>query len=441
MKRHARAQQFLSAKREKRRLKLIAEERQQRKESYRRAAAGLLHSPATLRILQKHIPKRTYAGKDRKETIPIPRVFSIVDGTESALETIYKLVAISKRARPPREIFFDHSALVKFDLTAEAILDIVAIDFKRTRRLSKGGLRLSGMFPIDAAANRFIRAVGIIKNLELSEYYLRREEEQDLRILREMSYRALLRVSEESPSERAARRLVDYFNECLLVRDLELTQEGRHQLAIYAGEVLDNAVQHSGAEDWVLVGYLDLSTPEQVCEISIFNFGKSYADTFLELPSEHFMRQYVDPFVDLHRKKGFFGRGWEPDNLLTVVALQGQVSSKNETDQDTRGNGTIDLVNFFQGVHTGSQSKGMQNARMVIISGRTRILFDGTHKMDRDANGRAIIAFNSANNLEIPPVRTHVECLERVGFPGTIVSIRFPLLQGATRHMSEKNEH
>lgn len=441
MKRQSQAQQFLSAKREKRRLKLIEAARQQRKESSTRAAVGLIYRPLTLRILQKHVPERIYTGKDRKETIPIPRVFSIVDDTEGALKTIYKLVAASRRKRPPREIFFDHSALVDFDLTAEAILDIVAIDFKHTRRLSKGGLRLSGLFPRDAAANRFIRAVGIIKNLELTEYYLRKDEERDLRILREISYRALLRASEESPSERAARRLVDYFNECLLVSEFELTEAGRHQLAIYAGEVLDNAVEHSGAQDWVLVGYLDLSTPEQVCEISIFNFGKSFADTFLELPSEHFMRRYVDPFVDLHTKRGFFGTGWEEDNLMTVVALQGQVSSKNETDQDTRGNGTIDLINFFQEVHAGSKPRGRQNARMVIISGRTRILFDGKHKMDRDANGRAVIAFNRANNLEIPPERSHVECLKGVIFPGTIVSIRFPLPQGATRHVSKKHEN
>ena len=79
---------------------------------------------------------------------------------------------------------------------------------------------MSGTLPSDPSANRFIRSVGIIKNLKLTPYYLRREEERELKILRFMSYTALLKASEQSPSERAARRLVDYFNECLLVSDL-----------------------------------------------------------------------------------------------------------------------------------------------------------------------------------------------------------------------------
>ena len=400
----------------------------------------LLYPPQTLHILRRHLPRDIYPGKSQEETITIPKTFSIVDDTENALRTIYQLVAFASRRRPPIEIFFDHSALTNFDLTAEEILDVVALDFKRLRRRAKKKLQLGGRFPADAHANRFIRAVGIIKNLRLTPFYLTHEEEEKLRILRFMSYKTLLRASEESPTERATRELVDYFNDCLAVSGIQLTDRGRHRLIEYAGEVLDNAIQHSETQDWVLVGYLDPSTPERVCEISIFNFGKSYAETFSSLPKEHFMRQYIDPFVELHRKRGFFQHNWEPDNLLSIIALQEHISSKNETPQDTRGGGTVDLIQFFQDVYSETPPQENQTVKMVIISGRTRILFDGQHSMVSDSEDRRIIAFNSENDLAIPPDRTHVKCLKGVEFPGTIVSIRFPLPEKALQNVVEENE-
>ena len=442
MKRQSPEQKFLSYKREKRRLKAIENERIRRMELAKRANRLLIYPPQTLHILQKKIPRNiSRAGKSKSETIHIPETFSIVDDTEGALRKIYELVALSNRRRPPKDIFFDHSSLINFDLAAEEILDVVTLEFKTARRRTKGGLRLRGRLPIDPGANRFIRAVGIPQHLELIPSDLRSEEKQGLRTLRFQSYKALLRAFEESPSERAARNLVDYFNSCLTVIGRQLSEHGRHRLSLYAGEVLDNAVEHSGTQDWVLVGYLDLNTPERSCEISIFNFGKSFAETFSALPAEHFTRQYVDPFVDIHKKKGLFQHGWEPDNLLSVIALQGQVSSKNQSDQDTRGSGTIDLIQFFQDVHAETQGKGTQSAKMVIVSGRTRMLFNGKYTMAPSLDGRQIIAFNSANNLEVPPDRAYVECLKGLEFPGTIVSIRFPLPKAATRFAVEKDEY
>ena len=98
-------------------------------------------------------------------------------------------------------------------------------------------------------------------------------------------------------------------------------------------------------------------------------------------------------------------------------------------------------IQFFQDVRSERKSKGARPAEMVIISGRTRILFDGTHKMERAPDGRHIIAFNTKNDLRYPPDRSHVKCLRDVEFPGTVVSIRFPLPEGATQDVREKDDH
>ena len=60
--------------------------------------------------------------------------------------------------------------------------------------------------------------------------------------------------------------------------------------------------------------------------------------------------------------------------------------------------------------------------------------------MASDSEDRRIIAFNSENDLAIPPDRTHVKCLKGVEFPGTIVSIRFPLPEKALQNVVKKNE-
>ena len=443
MKTQSQIQQFLSDKREKRRLKILAEERSRRLYRAMRLNDRPLSLTQTLRVLQNHVPssiriKRSRSLKRKLAKITIPDTFSIVDNTEHSLNVIYQLVALSRRRPPPREIDFDHSSLTTFDLAAEVILDIVALEFRRIRQRAKGGLQFRGTLPSDSLANRFIRSMGIIRHLNQTPYFLRKEERKDLRLLRFHSYKTLLRPSEESPTERATRSLVDYFNACLLTSGVELTRHGRHRLAMYAGEVLDNAAEHGNTQDWVLVGYLDLSTPSRACEIAIVNFGKSFAETFSQLPEQHYTRQYVDPFVKLHEKRGFFRLEWAPDNLLSVVALQGQVSSKNNGPEDTRGNGTIDLIQFFQDVCSENTSDKMETAKMVIVSGRTRILFDGTHKMAKASGKSHIIAFNSKNDLNLPPDRSHVQCLNGVEFPGTVVSIKFPLPKAATRTVRTK---
>ena len=441
MKKTLEVQQFLSHKREKIRLKKITLERQRRKDYVQRRSSPLRYLPRTLTILQKNLPPELVNRRGNKsELIKIPSTFSIVEQTEESLRTIYKLVSYSTRPRPPAEIFFDHSSLKHFDLAAEVILDIVALELRQARRRQKRKTNFRGRLPADVSANRFIRAVGITDRLNLIQYKLPRSVEKDVRILKFMSYKQLLRLYEESPSERAARRLVEFVNNCLSTSGIELTDFGRHSLGQYAGEVLDNATQHSGTDDWVLVGYLDLSSPEKICEISIFNFGKSYAETFIDLPPGHFTRQQIEPFVALHAGRGFFRAGWEADNLLTVVALQGQISSKNEKSNDTRGNGTIELIKFFQDVHDATPLASTVPAKMAIVSGRTHILFDGKHSMVPDSNGREIIAFNTTNSLKQPPDRSHVKCLSGVEFPGTIVSVRFPLSEEATQEVRKEND-
>ena len=436
MKKHKTTQTFLAQKREKRRLNQLFKKKKHRRRAIQHGTVFHTYTSVekTLNILQENLPDNFRSNSSSKsENISIPNTFSIIEDTESALKKIYELVSYTTRQKPPAEINFDHSALQHFDIAAEQILGVVAIKFRNVISRAKGELILKGTLPNDAQANRFIRAVGIIKKLDVKTHFLHRVEEKKLKILQLFSTNRQLRLAEESVTENAARRLVEYVNECLNIEGLKLSKSGTRDLSTYTGELLDNASEHSGSEDWILAGFLDPTIEERRCEIAIINFGNSLSDTFLNLPDDHYTRQFVDPFVALHESSGLFQLHWTKENLLTVVALQGQVSSKNTNSEDTRGNGTIDLIQFFQEMYEGIGAKNYPPAKMAIVSGSTKILFDGTHKLSDNASGRPVIAFNTANDLNQPPDRNYVKTLNGVSFPGTIVSISFPLAGNVTQ--------
>lgn len=197
----------------------------------------------------------------------------------------------------------------------------------------------------------------------------------------------------------------------------------------YTGEILNNAQDHSGHDEAIITGYLDNSNSTHLCEIAIFNFGKTIADTFREMPGTSYTHEEIDGYIKEHQKWSLFGSDWTKDNLLTVVALQGHISSKNLRKDQDRGQGTVDLIEFFQRMHKQCIDVEQSNSmtEMAILSGSTHIYFDGSYTMREDSNGRKVIAFNHTNDLHQKPDSKYVKNLHDLFFPGTVISIRFPM--------------
>lgn len=196
--------------------------------------------------------------------------------------------------------------------------------------------------------------------------------------------------------------------------------------------------EHSGENNWRIVGYLDRDDCNRVCEVVIYNFGLTIAETFNKLEVDDFAKKNVNEYVNKHHAKKLFGENWTPDDLTTLVALQGRISSKNHPDDDTRGHGTVDLIEFFQEImdgHDGAECK--EQAKMCILSGHTHIRFDRKYRMGKDRDGRDTIAFNDENDLSRPPDSKYVRHLKRCHFPGTLIAIRFVLPERATEEVSD----
>jgi hypothetical protein len=363
-----------------------------------------------------------------RTTIDIPATFSIIDAPEQAIATI-GLVARAAGRDDVSEISFDHRAVKLYDLAAEAILDMVALDVMNRRRGTRAPVRFTGKLPTDTESDRFIRAIGITHYLDIPGVSLKPSEDTKLRRFYQ-SRRApdpSMRTAVTSEKARVLAKFADQIDACLGTVRRQMTPRGRAALLSYTGELIDNIEQHGRSCSWYISSYLDPDRNPPMCEVAIFNFGLTFAETFQALQEDSFPRELVRPYVDAHRRGGWFSPAWNTDDLLTLVALQGGISSKASGASDTRGQGTVDLITFFQDICAACGPPSLAHARMAMLSGSTHILFDGTYRMAPDFTGRQILAFNEANSLAEPPDLRYVRHLRDIRFPGTVVSIRFPL--------------
>ncbi|AWH48096.1 hypothetical protein C1925_02420 [Stenotrophomonas sp. SAU14A_NAIMI4_5] len=86
------------------------------------------------------------------------------------------------------------------------------------------------------------------------------------------------------------------------------------------------------------------------------------------------------------------------------------------------------MMEFFQRISDACSDEGTGDPEMVLVSGDTHIRFHRKYKMKKDeATGREIIAFNKENSTSELPDGELVRTMVGASFPGTLISINFPL--------------
>lgn len=421
---------FLSEKRgrkQKKRAKNILK-RKVRAKARNEAIEASFGSTSKILVMLAAPYKGAAAKHDGRLRVEIPEVFSTIENPELVVSL---LGHFSKTLRQHRahEINLDHSLLKTHDLAANALLDVIPVELERENWKRRRKISWKGVYPKDPDIRRFIQALGIVKHLEILHEAPKPNEASALRVF-DVRNRHYYRSSNPNKADfktKTVQGFSEHINECLRDHGRELTKEAFHKLCEYTGEILDNAEEHSGMVDWTIQGYLDNSRATPVCEIAVFNFGTTIAETLDALPRSSYTWRQIAPYLLQHRRKRIFKPSWSEHDLLTLVALQGHVSSKNMSKSDTRGNGSVDLIEFFQRVHSECNAGSDTAATMAILSGGTHILFDGTYRLMGQLNGTKTITFNKENDLNYPPDPKYIKGLHGVYFPGTVISVRFPL--------------
>lgn len=386
------------------------------------------------RILERYASlaglKNPSTGAHR-QLLRFPKTFSFIEAPDDAIGLINRLVN-SVRRPAAQTIELDQSDCEFIDYGAEAVSTAIALEANRHFHLS-----FSGSFPEDDELRKVIAAVGVPHYLGVDLPAVPEIERFPLSRGRKRAEKA----TKSSERDIVSSNLTMYINRCLAHYGFGLKRPGLNKVSTLVSEVIGNAEDHSGTKNWWVAGYLQQGDEHGDCHICIFNFGRTLAESLRQLPDDAQLRANIERLVERHRSRGFFGiRGWEPERLWSLYALQQGVSRFNDDAHAVgdRGQGTVQLIRFFQ---TLGETERAASPRMSVVSGQTQFLFDGTYRMEaRQLNGkvtRHIIAFNKTNDLEKPPDRKSVRKIDRY-FPGSLISLRFYFDQRYLRQLGEE---
>lgn len=387
-----------------------------------------------IRMLAKADPGR-YTPK-RKEIQVIPRSFDLVDNPEETIIFLSRLAKIVSSGLT-KKIQLDYRGCGTLGLATESMVSFIVKVGSQKR------VHASGFCSDNDQVNRLHWGIGTPHALGFAEWSDQEAAEGRIRTFTERVTRLDdSNVTQSSTTERIAQRLINHLRKCLVDYGLDLTEEAQNRLARYFGEITQNAEQHAGLVDYSIRSYLDNhGSGLHHCHIVIYNFGRSIADSFAGLSDDSDAMKDIAGYITAHANGGFFHQNWDRSDLITLAALQEYVSSKNSDASIRRGAGTVEFIEFFQTVyeHAGLRDVSeADKARMCLISGNTQIIFDGKYRMKIDpSSSRKIIAFNESNDLGKAPDGKYVKHLEGLNFPGTIISIRFPLSRNFLQERSD----
>lgn len=360
--------------------------------------------------------------KRNRLTITVPSNFSIMDNPYESLKKIYAFIEAAYLCKKIEFLFFNYSDMHNFDLAAETLLAILCHEINRMDK----NINFVGTYPPHERACRFIKSMGIIKELGVEDSTTANEEDERLEIFRKASSigssssQGVGRTEDDVVIQQFAR----YLNNCLKRIGYQLTRESRGRICQYVSEIMNNIIEHSGMSSWRFYAYLDTMDSNLACEVTIVNFGKTISQSFERLDKQGIPGQVMQGYIDKHCEE------IQPEKLTTVFALQGNVSSKND-ESFSRGQGTVEYLSFFIDLNEELKkiNPDIPFPKMVLLSGNTCISFDESVKIIKDEEGRKIIPLNSQGSLSYPPEDRYFHELETVNFPGTLISIKFNLPQ------------
>lgn len=376
---------------------------------------------------------RSRNGRIRLNT---PKVFCLLSNPEESIQFIAKVNKLINDLNYSH-IDFNHLRTKEFSLGAEALLGNIVKELTELRDNNGFPFGVTGSLPTNTDHADLIREIGIVKEIDADLQGQSTVNKQNIHLF---SKKCVLDESDSSSADdyknNATLEFVSHINSGLKVHKLKLKEEYSNHLKTALAEILDNAEEHSRltAPKWFVKGYLNNNCEKRMLELVIFNYGSTVYENFMNLPKENYTRKKVDGYVARHKSLV------DEEVLYNIMALQLRVSTKNFSEDDTRGHGSIKLLKLFQSLYSqfyklrgaGENLDEGNKPEMSIISGSSYLMFDGKYSLvDSTKTGerRPLLTFNhSANEMDSAPDTDYVKKMKHAYFPGVIVSIRVPLI-------------
>lgn len=376
--------------------------------------------------------------------LEIPQCFSLVDNYQESFDFLKRLFLVLHR-RNVNEVILDYKNCERIDVDASICMDVMLAEFityfKQCNRIGYKIFAGGGITPKNFEKEniqKVLFSIGAYRNLKGIK--IDYSDVEDLPVLVNDNR------SENvwSKSELDLTKIVEYIKSCLKRLNRQLTADSENEFYKVIGEVMSNALEHGSRPKSYSIGYFqeihnDDDEHFGVFNFTIFNFGNTIYQTFKNEDCKN--KQVVNQMTELsedYTKKGFFSNAtFEEETLWTLYALQEGVTSKDKK----RGNGSIQYIeNFFK--LKGDLCKD-DISKLVILSGNTRILFDGTYsiveKMKSKSETYKVITFNESGEISDLPDKNFVNFAPHF-FPGALISARILIKYDNTKN-SENGIH
>lgn len=382
------------------------------------------------------------------DVLKLPKNFSLYDNTEQVFEKLKKFTSLALLTNSGSKFEVNHKNVKKTCLTSEFLLGLFAKEISLVKEASGQVIKFKckGKLPNKSVLiNDIVSQVGIASELDAKVVGGVSSDTSKIHVFKDNC-----RLVESATADatdyknKVANKFIDHISQALIDHSLCLNEYASDMIKGCLGEIIDNIEEHGGltAPNWYIRGYVNNNHKNKMLEFTVINIGKSIFDTFNDLPDGNYSKDIVKEYCEYHE-----GNGISEEALTTVASLQGSVSSKNFSDKDTRGHGTIKLIETFEQIHREyldlrcpEDKSSISN--MLLVSGSTVIKFDGTYqsktlKDERGDGERVIFPFNNSGLKEIPD-SNYVETMSSNSFPGTIISIQIPLV-GSTVPIEDCN--
>lgn len=373
----------------------------------------------------------------------IPEIFSLTDNYSTSFAFLKRLFYCLYNQKA-NHISIDYSKCQRIDVDASVCMDILLGEFimyyNRCRR--KGhNVKISEITPINYKADHILKvlfSIGAFRSIKGFTINFHDIIPYPLCIADSTHPKA------SETREVHITQMVDYVLKCMVKMNLTLTADAEENLFEVIGEVLINAEEHSTGKLRYSIGYFQdaIENGEHigVFKLVILNFGKTIYEKFSDpdCPNQKVVQQMKELSDSYTKRKLFSKAEFEEQTLWTLYALQQGVTSKADW---RRGHGSIAFIDSFFNLK-GSQDKD-NISYLSIVSGNTRITFDGTYRIKEVVKGRQnekfkMMTFNHEGEIENKPDKNFVTFADNY-FPGTIISAKICIKEINTE-VSE-NEH
>ena len=383
--------------------------------------------------LIKYLANKKNSFSDKKlefdsNIFEVPEPFSLIENyTETSI--FLKKLFNALYYQSFEHIFIDYKNCSYIDVGASMCMDIILADFIKHYKASVASrhtIKVKGITPLNFDKENIkevLQSIGAFKTLK----------EFNVKFNNILAFPIITGSKKDInlPCQREVdiTKTVDYIIECLANLNKTLTGPAETNLYKVIGEVIQNADEHSDTTNRYSIGYFQKNVSKNetfgIFNLAILNFGNTFYETFKNPNCENIevVKQMKELSAKYTSRNLFYQKEFEEETLWTLYALQDGVTRMADWD---RGNGAIRFIENFYSLKGKSDNDNI--SKMVITSGHTRIIFDGTYDIVEKPRGKSnkmykMMTLNKEGDIEIKPDANYVR-YEKNYFPGTLISVK-----------------